>query len=178
MLAKEAEVMERNKFDNSNCMEIGENAQMQFNQIANKQGFNVILPTVTQDINEHWDSQIEKEGQCLKVDVKAMKRLKREDSEVQDEWTWIELHGVRPYDAGWLYNGKSDLIAFEKKNSFVLVKRTDLIAILPSLIDMNSLVSDVADARYKIYQRYGRPDKISLIELNKLEPIKWAEFPK
>ncbi len=88
------------------------------------------------------------------------------------------LYGVRPYDEGWIYGAKSDLIAFEKMNSFIIVKRSDLINLIPRIIDMNSLVRKVEDAKYKIYQRESRPDKISLIEIEKLNDIKWDEWEK
>jgi hypothetical protein len=43
---------------------------------------------------------------------------------------------------------------------------------------MNILVNSPDDAKYKIYQRTGRHDKISLVELSKLEPIKLFEWEK
>ena len=38
---------------------------------------------------------------------------------MQDEWHWIEVRGVA--DEGWLYNSHADMIAFETKNSWILV---------------------------------------------------------
>lgn len=170
--------MERNQYDKKDCLEIGLNAQDLFDKIAEARGWYVTKATVTEDMNEHWDRLIKKGVESYKVEVKAMKRLTRHDSNVQDEWVWIELHGVRNYDKGWLYDGKSDLIAFEKKESFLIVKRLDLIDLIPRVVNMESLVSDVREAKYKIYQRSGRPDKISLIRNDDLLPIKWAEWNK
>lgn len=170
--------MERNQYDKKDCLEIGLNAQDLFDNIAETRGWHVTKATVDEDMNEHWDRLIKKGVESYKVEVKAMKRLTRHDSNVQDEWVWIELHGVRNYDKGWLYDGKSDIIAFEKKESFLIVKRLDLIDLIPRVVDMGRLVSDVREAKYKIYQRSGRPDKISLIRNDDLLPIKWDEWNK
>jgi len=97
---------------------------------------------------------------------------------VQDEWIWIELHGVREHDRGWLYDGKADLIAFEKKGAFVIVRRDDLTKLVEQLVDMNTTVYLAKDARYKVYSRPGRPDKITMIETEKLAGIRWDEWPK
>jgi len=88
------------------------------------------------------------------------------------------LHGVRDYDMGWLYAGKADLIAFEKNKSFILVKRLDLIDLVQRVVDFESFVSDSKAAHYKIYQRSGRPDKITLIETILLDQIKCDEWEK
>ena len=106
-----------------------------------------------------------------------MKRVQRSDNNVQDKWIWIELHGVRPKDNGWLY-GKSKVIAFETKESFLLVKRCDLISLVEKYVDMNSEVYSAQEARYKIYQRRGRADKITMIETDKLKEIKFTEWKK
>jgi hypothetical protein len=170
--------MERNQYDNDGCLERGISAEDQFDEIAKNKGWLVTKASRNEDINEHWDTKIDLKGESLKVDIKAMKKLKREDPKVQDEWVWVELHSVRPHDRGWLYGGKSDLIAFEKKCSFIIVRRLDLIELLPKIVDMKSLVNVVEEAKYKVYQREGRPDRITLIETDKLNSIKWDEWKK
>ena len=107
-----------------------------------------------------------------------MKRLSRRDSSVQDEWIWIELHGVREHGRGWLYDGKAELMAFEKKGSFVVVRRDDLIKLVEQLVDVNTTAHSARAARYKVYSRPGRPDRITMIETKKLAGISWDEWPK
>jgi len=170
--------MERNQYDNKDCLEIGLNAQDIFDKIAQSRGWHVKNAGSSEDMNEHWDRLIKKGIESYKVEVKSMKRLARQDSKVQDDWVWIELHGVRNYDQGWLYGGKSDIIAFEKKESFLIVKRLDLIDLIPRIVAMDSLVTNVREARYKIYQRSGRPDKITLIKTDDLLEIMWDEWSK
>ena len=50
----------------------------------------------SQEDDEHWDFLLKKDDKNTKVDVKAMKRINRNDANLQDEYTWIEIHGVRP----------------------------------------------------------------------------------
>jgi len=168
----------RNKFDNKDSLEIGTSAEKDFFILAKGLRWSVKRADKNQDMNEHWDFEIEKDNKRYKVDVKAMKRMRRSDERVQEEWVWIELHGVRLFDDGWIYGSKADLIAFEKKDSFLIVKRSDLIDLIPKLINLQGIVTEVTQAKYRIYQRNGRPDRISLIEISNLEPIKWVEWKK
>ena len=109
--------------------------------------------------------------------MKAMKRIQRSDNDVQDEWTWIELHGVRPHDDGWLH-GEAKIIAFETRESFILVKRKDLIDLVHKYVNFDTLVEYARDAKYSVYQRKGRADKITLIETEKIREIIYAEWEK
>lgn len=168
----------RNKFDYKDSLEIGESAQSHFAKMARRKSWQVTPAPGECDRNEHWDFLIEKGKRKFKVDVKSRKRIGRGDVAFQDEWIWIELHSVRKNDAGWLYGGSSDLIAFETKDSFVMVRRGDLIRLVEKLVDFNSRVSASKDAKYKIYRRRNRPDKITLIELAKVKTLKFAEWKK
>jgi len=163
----------RNKFDRRGSSEMGRKAEDRFKNIAKKRGWKMIRSTYHQDTNEHWDFQIDKGDKSFKVDVKSRKKLKRKNAEVQDEWTWIELKGVK--DEGWLY-GKADLIAFEKKNSFIIVRRLDLIGLVTEKVDVDTEVDNSEEAMYKVYSREKRFDKLSLIEIKYLEQIKWDEW--
>jgi hypothetical protein len=169
-------VAKRNKFDYKDSREIGESAQSQFAKIARQKSWQVTPAPGECDRNEHWDFLIEKGKRSFRVDVKSRKRIGRRDAAFQDEWIWIELHSVRKHDAGWLYRGSSDLIAFETKDSFVMVQRSDLIRLVEKLVDFKSRVSTAKEAKYKIYSRRNRPDKITLIELEKVKTLKFAEW--
>lgn len=168
----------RNKYDKRDCLEIGQRAEDIFARIAAQRGWKVTRATSYANINDHWDLRIEKGTEGYKVDVKGMKRLSRSYTEVQDEWIWIELHGVREHDRGWLYDGKAELIAFEKKGAFVIVRRNDLIKLVEQLVVMNATVYSARDARYKVYSRPKRPDRITMIETEKLTGITWDEWSK
>jgi len=168
----------RNIYDKKDCLEIGQKAEAVFAHLAAAKGWRVTAASSYANINDHWDLLIEKGSERYRVDVKGMKRLSRRDPDVQDKWIWIELHGVRERDRGWLYDGKAELIAFEKKRAFVVVKRADLIKLVEQLVDLSTTVHSARAARYKVYSRPGRPDRITLIETEKLKSIEWDEWPK
>ena len=168
----------RNKYDRRNCLEIGQKAEDVFASMATERGWKVTVASNYANIHDHWDLLIEKEAERYRVDVKGMKRLDRYDSNVQDQWIWIELHGVREHDRGWLYDGKAELVAFEKEGTFSIVMRNDLIKLVEQLVDMNTTARSAKQARYKVYNRPGRPDKITMIETEKLASIRWDEWPK
>ena len=168
----------RNQYDTKDSLDLGDKAENVFRRLAEKRGWKLAEASFDCNVNEHWDFLMQKASDSYKIDVKAMKRLSRGDPDVQDKWVWIELHGVRPYDKGWLYGGKADLLSFEKVASFVIVKRLDLITLVERLVDYKSLVHSSREAKYKTYSRSGRPDKITLIETDKLDSIKWDEWLK
>jgi hypothetical protein len=143
----------RNKYDKRDCLEIGQEAEAVFAGLAAQKGWRVTAASNYANVNDHWDVLIEKGSERYRVDVKGMKRVNRRDSDAQDEWIWIELHGVREHDRGWLYDGKAELVAFEKKGS-------------------------LRAARYKVYSRPGRLDKITMVEMEKLASIRCDEWPK
>ena len=111
------------------------------------------------------------------MEVKSRKRISRSDAGLQSKLTWVEIHGVRPTDAGWLF-GKADLIAFEKEKTFLLVKRLDLLAIVNKKVNLVAKVRDPKDALYKIYTRAGRKDKLTLLPTHDIEEIKFTEWSK
>jgi len=139
----------RNKFDKKDSLELGERAEALFATLAKKLGWKVSAAAKGENIDEHWDFRIEKEGLDYRVEVKSRKRVSREDRGTQAALTWVELHGVRPKDAGWLF-GKADLIAFEKENSFLLVRKADLLAVVNKKVNLVAKVSEPRDAVYKI----------------------------
>jgi len=168
----------RNQYDKRDSLELGDKAEVVFRRLAEKRGWKLTDATFEGNVNEHWDFLMVKGKDSYKTDIKAMKRLSRNDLAVQDKWVWVELHGVRPHDKGWLYDGKADLISFEKQTSFVIIKRTNLITLVESLVDHKTLVHSSREAKYRIYNRPGRPDRITLIETDKLNHIKWDEWAK
>ena len=168
----------KNKFDRSDCLERGEQSEFIFKTIAIRNNWEIFKSTETENIDQHWDYLIVKGKEKYRVEVKSAKKISRSDNSIQDAWTWVELHGVRENDGGWLFSGKADLIAFEKRDSFIIVKRTDLLKKIALIIDFGSVVSDSAKAQYKVYHRQDRFDKISLIETKRLDSIRWDEWKK
>lgn len=167
----------RNKFDKKDSLELGEHAENFFIVLAVRLGWKVSASSKDENIDEHWDYRIEKEDASFKVEVKSKKRITRGDKGTQQELTWIELHGVRPKDTGWLF-GKADLIAFEKEKSFLIVKKFDLLKMVNKKVDLVAKVRKPEDAIYKIYKREGRKDKLTLLPMKDIEEIKFMEWKK
>ena len=168
----------RNRYDKKDSLELGRRAEDTFARLAVKHGFKVTASSEKGNIDEHFDYVIERDGKSHKVDVKSIKRKSREDTELQDEFLWIELHGVRADDKGWLYDGKADLIAFELANSFRIVDRLELIALVENLVDFEAKVSSSKDALYKVYSRKSRPDLLTMIKAVDILQLRHAEWRK
>jgi len=170
---------ERNRFDHRDSLELGNAAQKIFKNIAVKRGWEVFPAVEAQDIDEHWDYSIKNPaGEEFKVDVKARKRKNRHDKNVQDEWAWIELHGVRKNDLGWLFGGKADLLAFERKDDFVIIKRERLQHLANSLVNKSISVQNPYEAEYKIYSRKDRNDQLAMIEMRHIVRDCWEIWLK
>lgn len=158
---------------------IGHRAENTFEALAQRKGWTTLRATPAQDMREHWDLQISKarDGKSdlvLKVDVKAMKRQSRSDSQVQSDWTWIELSGVNMGNEGWLYGGMADLLAFQRESDFLLVSRQDVIETVERLVDPSlPKVSNAREAKYRVYNRAGRHDMITMIETSHLLLCAW-----
>ena len=167
----------RNRFDKKDSLELGEHAEHLFIVLAVKLGWKVSASSKDENINEHWDYLIEKGNNIFKAEVKSRKRISRTDNNLQSDLTWVEIHGVRPKDTGWLF-GKADLIAFEKERSFVLVKRLDLLAVVNKKVNLVAKVRDPKDALYKIYTRDKRKDKLTLLPASDIEEIKFMKWKK
>ncbi|NPA83467.1 MAG: hypothetical protein GXO38_03200 [Epsilonproteobacteria bacterium] len=131
--------------------------------------YTVRWATPWEDIHEHWDFYLVQKG--VRIDVKAMKKIGRGDPGPQDRWHWIELHGVRPRDPGWLYGGRADWIAFETAKAFLIVPRVEIIPLIKARVDWKRTVTDPRQAFYALYARKGRWDLLTLVETRLLEEV-------
>jgi hypothetical protein len=165
----------RNQHDRKDCLEVGQKAEGIFAKIATERGWEVKPATAAENIDDHFDYRIKQKKEIYKVEVKGIKRISRADANPQEELVWIELHGVRIRDAGWLF-GKADLIAFQGNTSFRIVKRQDLVALVCKLIDYKNKVNSPKDALYKTYSRAGRSDILTMLRYDDLKGIVWAEW--
>lgn len=103
------------------------------------------------------------------IDVKAKKKLNRGDEKEQDEFVWLEFKNVQG-KPGWLC-GNTDIIAFERNNDFVLVKRKSLLNMTLKKCDISKRVSYSKDALYKGYTRKGRKDLITIVKMSDILEI-------
>jgi hypothetical protein len=125
--------------------------QDEFAELARRRGCIVTQATLEVDRREHWDARLERNGEARLVDVKARSRIRRSDTEPQDNWHWVELRGI--VDEGWLFGGRADYIAFQTDDSFLLVSRGELAEHVKHHVDPADVVSDPRQAEYRVYHR-------------------------
>ena len=166
----------KNRFDKKDSLKLGEKAEEVFILSAVRQGWKVSASSRDENIDEHWDYLIEKDVTSFKVEVKSGKRIQRKDGKSQHEFVWVEIRNVRG-KVGWLF-GKSDLIAFESEKSFFFVKRIDLLKVVNKKVDLVAKVKSATEALYKIYTREGRQDRVTLLPVSDIEPVKFMEWKK
>jgi hypothetical protein len=111
--------------------------------------------TTEQDINEHWDVKLD-----VKFDVKAVKKVNRIDDETDESIHWVELINVRGAK-GWLY-GDADYFAFELNDYWVIVAKKELQDFIADKCK-NKETSEKPEL-YKLYNRAGRSDMITLVK--------------
>ena len=143
--------------------ERGYNAERRF---AYEHLSNIQWATKKEDMFEHWDVAGDFNGKHSKFDVKALKKINRHDEEFQDDHAWVEGVNVRG-DKGWL-QGNANYIVFEKNNAWMIVHRQQLFDWTTQQIIHHGYQK--GKEPYKIYQRQGRKDKITL--------IKYSDIPK
>ncbi len=155
-----------------NSMREGRKAEALFARVAQARGWHVQEANHDQDVDEHWDFLITRGTEAYRVDVKAMKRVNRNDPDVQDRLHWVEYRNVHGR-TGWLF-GKADLFAFETRSGFVIVERRALLTLVNQKVDHRERVTKPEDAVYKIYERPNRRDETTLVPVEDLKKIaKW-----
>lgn len=111
------------KYTTVETQTMGNEAEKQFKQIAEKNKYSVTVVTEQENINDHIDFKIEPyfSNVSYSVDVKSMKNRY---GVLQTDKVLIELKNVigRP---GWIY-GKADLIAFQTPEGFLIFNREQL----------------------------------------------------
>jgi len=116
--------------------------------------------TKKENIYDHIDLTVD----GMTVDVKGMKKLNRDDADVNPDIHWIEFQNVRG-DKGWVY-GKADYIAFETPDGFIMIDRISLLEWCREMIT-DRKIKDKKEL-YKLYSRKGRKDVISLVRTEDL----------
>jgi hypothetical protein len=114
--------------------------------------------TKEQDKMEHWDFKVN-----FKVDVKGLKKFRRSDKHPNENIHWIEIKNVFGHH-GWLY-GDADLFAFETNKYWIVVEKYKLQEWIAKNIS-KQMVS--TPEMYKLYQRHGSKDIITLVSSHDL----------
>lgn len=145
-----------------------------------------------EDYKEHWDVLISYPMPLpfpwvenyqnyriqYKTEVKAMKRVRRQDEAPTDETIVIEIKGVQPQNKeivnhGWLY-GKADAFAFEMSDGFWLIPAHKLRERINEIGELYKIdyqgEPDLGKGKklYKLYGREGRGDKFIYVRKDDL----------
>ena len=122
-----------------------------------------------EDYLEHTDIKVE-----IGIDLKGIKKIRRSDFEANENYHWVEIKNTAGYD-GWLYAGTNKFIAFETKNWYGVVEKTDLAKLISkNLINQTSEVPLI----YHLYNRKGRQDSLTLVPTLDLFAIAKQIIPK
>tara|TARA_R110000824_G_scaffold161301_3_gene336551 strand:- start:124 stop:633 length:510 start_codon:yes stop_codon:yes gene_type:complete len=147
----------------------GLSVERKFEKWCIERGNRIYDPPTQMNIEDHIDFIIyNKKDERYTADIKAQKRISRGGNK-QSSWTWVEFSNVNG-KPGWLF-GKADYIIFEMGDGWIFVKLDKLRDLCKRLVDVGTIVKSPSEAKYKIYQRENRKDKISLIEISEIKNI-------
>lgn len=141
-------------------------------------GGTVVAASENDDIHNHVDLwwTPPSSSQRIGIDVKGLKKIRRNDSRVNDTDTWVETMNVLG-QPGWVY-GKAKYIAFRRIGKVVFVVREVLAKFIESKIAGKQLVGYNPMCCYVPYRRANcstpRLDIITLVPLDDIEEL--AEF--
>lgn len=112
------------------------------------------LASKKDDYLNHTDIKIE-----IGIDLKGIKKIRRNDLEANENYHWVELKNTAGYD-GWLYAGNNKYIAFETRNWVAIVDKERIKEIVNTRLIKQEATTPIP---YHIYKRQGREDSLTLI---------------
>lgn len=165
-----------NRYDNRDCSGIDYRATTLFLQMCKDKGWNYRKATRDQDMFEHWDWRITKEGTSHLVDIKGLKKINSKDTTPDDSLLCVEFENVEG-NIGWL-QGQADFIAFLVNEGFVFVNTKDLLELSLKKIDWeaNPIPSPRHKKEHIVYQRsqWGQKDKFAYLRKEDVLSLKHA----
>ena len=145
----------------SECTKKGSETENLFLEVLRRKDSKAFISNLQEDSLNHIDI-ITSDGKSY--DVKSRKKTSRANKETQDDLIWIEYQNVRGF-RGWLF-GDADYVVFERKKDFVVIPRKDLIKVCKILVNDKRFVVESKYALYKMYQRKGRKDLLTMIKMS------------
>jgi hypothetical protein len=158
-----------------NSIKEGDASERLFVDLMEKRGWEVSKAN-KEDQFKHIDFYVSKNGVWISVDVKSQKRASAFDSDLLEDWVWVEFAG-HSGSKGWLY-GEQTHIAFHTGDGFILVSRESLVSFCELRVDISSptweWASEAREAKYKLYRRWSANngqslEKSALINLSDLK---------
>jgi len=149
----------------------GKSKEADFIKVAQQNNFHVSHATPQQDMKQHWDIRLMK---SYKVDVKGLKKIRRTDPDVQEDFHYVELMNVQGL-VGWAFAETVEVFAFETFNYWILVKKENLQDLIREKVKKEWVNFPTL---YKMYRRSGRKDAITLVKSLDLMYIAFHKFKK
>ena len=146
----------------THCYKIGSNAEKRF---ANKHLTNIIWPTKSQDMFEHWDVSGIFNNEQYKFDVKTTNRLSYSTPDNLMDSAWVEGTNVNGHK-GWV-KGNADYIVFEREETWLIVDRKELLNLTMKKLQNNNFIK--GKGVYLLHTRTGRKDKVTKVLFNDMK---------
>ena len=158
--------------DHKEYIKRGTAVENMFIKEASSRDYKVSIASEKQNMYDHIDLILTKEGETFTVDVKARRTGTDKSKGFDDLWTVVEFKNVMG-DAGWIYT-KADYIVFEREKDFVFANSNEVREMCNQLVDLTDRVFSFKDANYKVWGRsyQGKRDLISRIEMCKVTDLK------
>ena len=152
----------KTKFDTRGASEWGVDGEAKFVSACESKGYSVEKTEDEDDIYNHIDYYLIKNGKKIGIDVKHLKDTKR---------AFIEFKNVRGND-GWMY-GNANCICFIVGSKYVLVYRKELLEYMATKMNIKGLPFRMRPEEYYVmYGRSGRKDRYAMIPPKDLLNVK------
>jgi len=149
----------------------GIDSEERFEKIARSKGYRILETTTDLDKYAHIDKIIMKDSKIAMIDVKSNSKY----------GFIVELQNNLGYP-GWIF-GKSDMIAVDRGDNFLIFNREDILSLVKSNINSNEPKVSVSGEKHIPYTIYTRPqwkDRWILVDdkdLLKLKHTIWKVKP-
>jgi hypothetical protein len=154
----------QNFFNSQQCTRRGDDAERLFLAAMERRGWRPLAISYADNYQKHVDFRLFKDGQMLRVDVKAMRALRRNGA-LQNALMFVEMH-----KSGWMLGGQADVIAQQvSATSFALLDRAKLAAFALEEVDTAAPLVPWPEQSYRrLYRRAGKSHElISLVDTQK-----------
>jgi hypothetical protein len=161
-------------FINTESWKRGMDKEDELSKLLTENGYEHEKATEDENKKQHIDFHIKKFGRC---DVKSMKKFHR-DEPVQDKYICIEFQ-TNEGRLGWVDSETTDCFAFESKDHYSVVKRSELCALARELCNIPTndkgyvIQSRERKEPYVLYNRgsSGNKDIIGYIKAEDMEHL-------
>jgi len=139
-------------------LEEGKKIEQEFARDFEALGYIVRFADEKEDMEEHWDVMIMREG-TWKVDVKDVKKINRSDTTPDQNYHWLEIKNVNG-DLGWALSKKADVICFATNDLWIPVGTWRLKEYISEKVEKEYCDTPKL---YKLYSRKGRDDLLTIV---------------